>query len=321
VVSTLPIACGGSSSKSEWPKGNVVLADANNYLGVPMLQIPAVPTASGADLMVCWDGIKKDLLCHDVVAPDSGIDNVGFAKIPNIKPDKLAMQLAVGQFDTNLVTTYREFHTVAGSTCANLSQFALGTMLDPATDYVEPVSGQTLTYMLLFSTGLTPAVGVKSMMFLQPMAAMPDVKSVSALDACDSHVLTFTATLGQPMMISATDSTKWHVDWSQLTKDNFGYPLDFAQTKIDDVLLGFYQGMTASDLQAGFKDIELTATTMYEAKVAPGARDVELGTATERGGTASFPGFTQTDGVWALAARCSKCQSPAPIVMTILQPQ
>src|SRR5580765_343821 len=123
VFSTLPIACGGSSSKSEWPKGNVVFADANNYTAMAHLQIPTVQTASGADLMVCWDGIKKDLLCHDVVAPDSEILNVGFAKIPRIDPGVLADQLAVGQFDTNLVLTYREFHTVAGSTCANLSQF------------------------------------------------------------------------------------------------------------------------------------------------------------------------------------------------------
>jgi len=40
-----------------------------------------------------------------------------------------------------------------------------------------------------------------------------------------------------------------------------------------------------------------------------------------RGGTTPFPGFTQTDGVYALAVLCDRCQVPAPVMMTILQPQ
>ena len=92
------------------------------------------------------------------------------------------------------------------------------------------------------------------------------------------------------MPIAATDSSKWHVDWSQLTKDSFGNEVRF--TKIDKVLVGFYQGKTDADLQTNFKDIELIATTLYEVSVAPGARDVELGDAKVRGGTTAFPGFT-----------------------------
>ena len=85
------------------------------------------------------------------------------------------------------------------------------------------------------------------------------------------------------MPISATDSTKWHVDWSQITKDSFGNPVVF--NKIDKVLLGFYQGKTAADLQTNFKDIEQIATTLYEVPVAHGARDVDLANAKVRGGT------------------------------------
>ena len=87
------------------------------------------------------------------------------------------------------------------------------------------------------------------------------------------------------------------------------------------MLIGFYQGKTAADLQTMFKDIELIATTLYEVPVAIGARDVMLGDAKVRGATTPFPGFNQTDGVWALAVTCSKCQVPAPVLMTILQPQ
>src|SRR6476620_977014 len=58
-------ACGGSSS-SGWPKENVVLHDENNYTSQTSLTLPKIPTASGADLKVCWDGLMKDLLCHNI---------------------------------------------------------------------------------------------------------------------------------------------------------------------------------------------------------------------------------------------------------------
>jgi len=322
VCSLLPLGCGSSGTKSEWPKGNIVLKDANNYTSNTNLDnLPQITTKAGADLMVCWDGLMKDLLCHPIAQPNNGIDNVGFLQIKNVTQKQVRDKLAVGQLDPNLVTTYREFHTNGTATCANLSQFALGTVLDPATDYVEPAAGQTITYMLLFATGTTPGVGSKAMVFLNPSSSS-DVTTVSAPDACANNVLTFSATLGAPMNIPATDNTKWHIDWSQVTHDSFNNKLDFETLKIDYVLVGFYQGMQPADLQAGFKDIELTATSMYRVDVADGARDVDLVNAKSvADGTTAFPGFTQTGGTWAIAVRCSKCQVPAPIVMTILQPQ
>ena len=70
-----------------------------------------------------------------------------------------------------------------------------------------------------------------------------------------------------------------------------------------------------------FTDIEQIATTLYEVPVAHGARSVDLAKATVKGGTDAFPGFTQTDGVWAMAVTCGECQVPAPVALTILQPQ
>jgi hypothetical protein len=323
-VTPLLLACGSSPGTPTWPKGNVVFEDVNNYTSVTELRIPKVTTASGADLMVCWDDLAQDLLCHAITAPApggaNGIDNVGFAQIRNIPQADVAAQLAVGQFDDNLATVYGDFYTAQapGSSCAMLSQFKLGEFVVPATDYVQPAGTQTITYMLVFTTGTTPAVGAKSMLFLEP-STTSTVTTVNAIDACAMNVLSFQATLGQDMPIDASDSSKWHVDWSQLTKDSFGYDVRF--TKIDKVLIGFYQGKTKADLQTNFKDIEISATTLYEVPVPPGARDVKLGDAKVRGGTTPFPGFGQTDGVWAIAVTCSKCQVPAPVLMTILVPE
>jgi hypothetical protein len=313
------LAACGSSTATDMP--DVVLEDANNYTSQTTLSLPTIQTASGADLMVCWDALKKDLLCHDIAAPDNGIDNVAFLQIPNLSHTQVASKLAVGQLDENLVQVYRDYHTSKspGSSCTMLSQMILGqATLAPATDYVEPAAGKTVTYMLLFASGTVPGVGSKSMTFLEPTAASP-ATTVAAPDACAGNVLDFKATLGTPVSISATDKTKWLVDWSKITKDSFGNPVVF--NKIDNVLLGFYQGKIAADLQMSFKDIEQIATTLYEVPVAKGVRHADLATAKLRSGTDTFSGFTQTDGVWAMAVTCSQCQVPAPVALTILQPQ
>jgi hypothetical protein len=325
-MTPLLVACGSSPGAPTWPKGNVVFEDVNNYTSQTSLMIPKVTTASGVDLMICWNQLQNDLLCHPITAPapsgGNGIDNVGFAKITNLPQSDVQDQLEVGQFDDNLATVYGDFYTAQtpGATCAMLSQFKLGELVNPAMDYVQPTGTQIITYMLVFTTGTTPAVGAKSMLFLEP-STTSTVTTVNAVDACAAipQVLSFQATLGQDMPISAMDSSKWHVDWSQLTKDSFGYDVRF--TKIDKVLIGFYQGKTKADLQTNFKDIEITATTLYQVPVAPGARDVKLGDAKLSGGTTPFPGFAQTDGVWAIAVTCSKCQVPAPVLMTILVPE
>jgi hypothetical protein len=316
LLSPLLPACGGSTAPPTemWPKGNIVFTDANNYMSDTHLTIPIVSTAPGADLDICWDGLMKDLLCHDLMAGTNDVDNVAFLQIPNMSKAAVESKLAVGQLDENLVKVYGDFHVdhTAASKCTKLSQLKLGRSIAPATDYIADMN---TTYMLLFASGTTPGVGSKSMLFLDPTGT---AASVAAVDACANHVLMFDATLGAPMAIPAADNTKWHVDWSQLTHDSFNNPVLF--NKIDKVLIGYYQGKTAADLQTSFKDIEQIATTLYEVTVAPGARDVDLKNAKVRGGTTAFTGFNQTDGAWALAVTCGKCQVPAPILMSILQP-
>src|SRR5262245_56786574 len=112
-------ACGGDS-KPEWPKGNIVMHDTNNYTSTTMLTIPQIPTASGVDLNVCWDGLMKVLLCHDIVPTTNDVDNVSFLKIPNMNETDVAKALAVGQLDPNLVMVYRDHHVdhTATTKCA-----------------------------------------------------------------------------------------------------------------------------------------------------------------------------------------------------------
>lgn len=311
----LVVACGGGNTPQDKPLA-VALKDANNYTSTSHLNIPKVPTKAGADLNVCWDGITKDILCHDITTGNT-IDNVAFLQIPNMNEATASEKLAAGQLDPNIVMVYGDYHTAgASSKCVNLSQLKLGgKVIAPATDYV---AASNKIYMMLFATGTTPGIGARSMVFLEPSDTETNT-TVMAPDGCSSNILDFMATLGQATTISATDSTKWTVGWSDVTKDSFGNTIPFSHLK--RVLLGFYQGKSVSDLQTHFLDIQQTATTMYEVAVVPGDKFVDLKDAKVQGGTTAFPGFTQTDGTWMVAVMCDDCQLPAPPILSVLMPQ
>ena len=295
-----------------------MILDANNYTSQSSLTVAAVPTAPGTDLTISWNGIMKDLLCH----PAQSIDNVAFLKIGNMSQSDVEKKLAFGQLVSTEVTTYREFHTAnatadAGApvTSTMLSKLSFGTALDPATDYVAAASTQ---YLLLFTHGTTLGVGAQSMIFIQPTAGETNTM-VNAPDACSTSVLDFSATLSS-VPVAIPIKGPWKLDWSKITKDNFGNPLDFSQTTLDTVEVGFYEGKTPADLQAHFLDVEIDATSISTFAVPLGQKYVDLaGPEADSGGT--FPGFGATDGTWAAAVLCSKCSVPAPVVFAILQPQ
>lgn len=317
---TLPLlaSCGSSGGGAAGPVGNVVIRDPNNYTSQSSLAVPTVQTAAGQDLTLSWGGVTQDLLCH----PAGSIDNVAFLKIGNMMPAQVEAKLAIGKLTATEVTMYREHHVTggdagAGATSVMLSQLAYGAALDPATDYLESSSTQ---YLLLFTHGTTLAVGAQTMTFIQPTAGVQNV-TVAAPNPCSSsgNLLSFSPTLST-MLVSIPVAGPWKIDWSQITKDNFGQTLDFSQTKLDKVEVAFFQGMAASDLQAHFLDIELNATSLYTVSVPTGQKYVDLAGAQTSGGTA-FPGFTSTDGTWAAAVLCGTCSIPAPVVFVILQPQ
>jgi hypothetical protein len=319
IAASLAAACGSSGTGTgTGPVGNVVITDANNYSSTSTLSIPTIQTKSASDLTITWGGITKDLLCH----PATSIDNVAFVKIPNKMQATLEHELAVGTFNQNEQSKYGEFHTAgkdggAATTTLMLSQLAYGgaaTAIMPATDYVESA---TTLYLMLFAHGITPAAGAQSMVFIQPTSGSANTM-VSAPDACASNVLDFSATLSS-MPASIPTAGPWKVDWSQITKDNFGNKLDFSLTPLDKVEVGFFQGKQPADIQTGFLNIEQDATALYTYAVPAGQKYVDLMTTPTAGGT--FPGFADTSGTYAVAVLCSKCSVPAPVVFSILQPK
>jgi hypothetical protein len=76
--------------------------------------------------------------------------------------------------------------------------------------------------------------------------------------------------------------------------------------------------MQVSDLQAQFLNIQTLANPLYQ--MSTSGESANLADAKDANGNA-FSGFTSTSGTWALGLLCSTCQNPAPIALTILQPQ
>jgi len=313
IAAQLVAGC-GSSPATGGATGNVVLTDATNYKAQGALMIPEIPTAPGADLQICWSGVMKNLLCHTT----DTLDNVAFAKIPNIMMGDVEDRLATGKDITNLVTTYGQL-AIPQTTgnCAMLSSLVSYTstanpMVVPATDYTESTTTQ---YLALITHGDVMGAGAQAMAFLRPTAGNTTM-TVNIPDACSSKILTFTPTLGTPVSLPVNGD--WKVDWSQLTKDPFQNTLSFSHTKVDKVEVGFYQGKQPSDLQANFLDLDQPSfyTALYSVAVPSGLKWVDLKNAKDSAGNALT--FAQTDGTWAVAVLCSTCSVPAPVALSTI---
>lgn len=325
LVLPLTPAC-SSKSGGTGAMGNVVITDANNYTSTSTLNIPVVQTAPLSDLTFTWDAVTKDLLCHTAGTTGSTVDNVAFLQVKGMNQMQIADKMAVGLIGQKQVAVYAEKHTLTGTanaiTTAQLSTFDFYDKFTPTTDYAVST---TTNYVMLFTHGTTLGSGAMSMVFIEPTDGVATT-AVAAPNPCPdgvangpNNILNFVATLS-PMAVTIPTAGPWKIDWSEITQDNFGNPLDFSNTTLDKVEVGFFQGKAPSDIEADFLNVEQDATALYTYQVPTGQKYIDLSTTPTGGG--AFPGFAgMTDGTWAAAVLCSACSVPAPIVFTVLTPQ
>jgi hypothetical protein len=302
-------ACGSSSPPGD---GTIAIGDANNYQTTATLTIPFVETAAATDLDICWTGIVDDLQCHPVAA-QADIDDVALIRISRLTEQQVADKLATGQLSQSSVDGYLDFYTDHGSTCAKLSQLSFnGTPIDVTSKYIESA---TYTYLLLFTKGTRPGVGARTMTFLRPTSASTNTH-VDAPTGCG--LLAFSADLASLTHVPMPAAGPWVVDWHALTRDSQGNPPPFQN--IDGLTIGFFAGMTAADIQAHIFDLETLATTLWDIQL-PGGKTADLATAKDRVTGAAFTGFAgEPTGTWMIALTCSRCSTPAPVLLTILDP-
>lgn len=312
------VACGGTdgdpkddTATSTVPdtcqNGTVALSDNQNFSYVGDVALPVFETASASDIQVCWDELAQDIQCHDVDKVGD-IDNVGLIRFPYLTQPEVELGLS----DNNLlqadISGYVDVQPLK-ETCIQLADMSFfGTPINIEEEYIAAGG----TYMLNLTTGTLPGIGARMIAFLEPTESS-DVTTVTLPDGCG--ILDFEANLGDLQKVYPCTDETMVLDWSALTTDGLGNEYDLGL--IDQVMVGFYEGMTTADLEARFLDLELMATRLYTLPI-DGGSTADLALATTVDGVA-LDGFTG-EGAWIAALRCTTCTNPAPVFLTILEP-
>lgn len=310
---TLGCSDGGDDGGGSGGPETIALADENNYGSTSNLTIPTIETAAAVDLDICWTNVVEDIQCHEL-DPVADLDQVSLLRLLNLTEDEVEAHIEADDLPQAAVDGYLSVETDHESSCTKLSAMTFfGTEVDVTEEYVET---DTNTYMLLLAEGTTPGVGARNMVFLKPTADS-DVTRVDVGSGCG--VLEFTADLSSAATVPVTSRGPYVLDWSGMSKDSQGKTIIFQN--IDRVVLGFYAGMSVEHIETNIFDLELMATWLYEIDL-DGGRTADLSLAIERDSGEAFDGFERDeDGVWLVGLICSECRNPAPLVLSVLEPQ
>jgi hypothetical protein len=313
-LGSLAVGCSGDDDPgSPAPSGEptIVLADANNYTSTSSLEaVPTETVAAGVDLEICFDQVVADLQCHEV-SPVADLDNIAITRFEGKSVDDVKAMVVAGEV-TSAGTQYFERKLGHDTDCVNLSEFKFSKNLVPADDFVET---DTDTYLVIVTEGITPAVGTRSMKFVAPSSAS-DVDRLDLATGCG--LLEFTADLRDP--VAAPKGGPWIADWRGVTLDGQGNP--FAPARVDKVLVGFYEGLSETDVEAQIFDLETLPGDehLWETAISS-KRQVDLKSLRRKSDGQRFAGFdVGADGTWLLALLCTGCQNPQPLLLTILEP-
>ncbi len=286
----------------------IYLEDANNFSYVGTVDVPSVATADASDLEICWDQLLQDIQCHDLDAAQD-IDWLSLVRFGHLSQEEVEQKLN----DDNLLQSdqsgYVEYENEDASTCVSLSDFSfMGTPVDVPAEYNSELG----TFMVLLSTGDVIGVGTRMLLFLEPTPKSKNT-AVEMPDGCG--VLDFSADLQSLEPVVVPREEPWSLDWWNLTTNGLGNAME--HENIDGLMLGFYEGMSAQDLQEQFLDLQLITDQIWTMDIDGGAT-AELSEADNNG--SAFTGF-EGNGTWVLAMTCSRCANPAPLFLTLLEPE
>jgi hypothetical protein len=302
----LVLACG---TKADPCPETIALTDAQNYAFQGTLDLPSLVTASASDVEICWDGVSADIQCHDL-DPAEDVDNVGLVRFSSLTQDEVERGLSQDDLDQAAMSGYVESNNDSAATCTDLASFSFfGTAIDVPAEYTEDGG----TYLLLLTTGTVSGMGARVLAFLQPDATS-DVTTADVPDGCGALDFSADTTSLEPARTCAAGGSA--VDWSAVATDGNGRAFD--SSVIDGLMLGFYEGWSAQDVEDHVLDLEIDATRIWRLDLT-GGTSADLALATDADG-AAFDGFTG-DGAWVLALTCSRCYNPAPPFLTLLAPE
>ena len=301
--------------------GDVIkLTKENNFSATSTLMISTADLASGQDVTLHWGMLTKDIQGH-ALNPATDINQVTFVPAAGT-PQQVQEWLATGQLTSGRISDSGTFGFAppAGTTSANLSQFtATGSTVPFKLDSFKAQAG--VTYLVTFATGVQLGYGSRTMLFLNPLTGST-TQTVEVTN--DTTKLTYVPDLQHLTKPTFDKTTSPTFDWSAITTDGQGIEL---AGDVSSILLGFYKDKTIDQLQTGFLNLqeptEATGgpTRSWKVGISSGER-VNFAGAPGRAMEGPFVNFSTTDqGIWLIGMFCAKCQNPAPVIVTILDPK
>jgi hypothetical protein len=327
-------ACGGTESKPDGddplpPPDAVLIKQVNNYTSTTSLVPPIIETEPAADLQICWPNLTIDMQCHEMEIPEDinlvqlvrfGIDTLD----PEPGEDKYAAtarrltedELGQGAFEGMIS------YETGGATCAKLSQLTnFGTPVNIEDQYVED---EDTVYVMIWASGTDEGHGTRAIAFLNPTSSSFNTEVTADFRmACNEDgegILEFTAYFHEPLVVPAGETL---FNWRNVELN--GLENELLPNMIDRVLLARYESLTPDDLETRMFDLEDLADDLWEFDFTGGfsvdVRNLQRVDSTGRTDE-NFEGFdAHPEGTWMLGMQCTTCQNPAPLILTVLEPE
>ncbi len=291
--------------------GDLVFTDANNYTYEGELLAKEWTWASGQDGTLDWSGFTTDMR-------DREVDPATVTKLSltAFSLDKAGVLAKVESNDLKMsdVRLYYELDNSEGATQAALTEFSIiGNEFIPANDFLAhgPEDGDWTWMASVWKVTEYGREEILTSVFLVPTE---DTSATGYAFTQDTATFVFEPDLHshEPLRTSA-GLNAYTLDWSQVSTDSSGHAYDEGYG--DQLVIGHVDGDVAH-VESELARIHQAAQAIYVLDVYY-ETDADLMDAASLDGT-PFPGFT-TQGTWLVGVECTRCTSPAPLILTMVE--
>lgn len=298
-------ACPGRGTTEKDPPETLYVADENNYSYSGAIGLGHQTVQMGADILFDWSGLTTDIQGHAM--DPSEVTTLWVIWFQYLESEELASLLVcddVAQSDADVIASF----DVTG-TSAHFSDLTVLENPFPPEKYFVYDTGTWFTRVTTGSTN-TRMMGVLDPVAEEPNTDFPFGTSLSTL--------TVDANLSDLTAVTVNGNAEgWTVDWSTLIDGANADGCDPSDVSdADQFWLARYDGKTVADLEGQFLDLELLADALYTG-AGGGVTAMDISTLTNPDDGSAFPGF-QSGELWLAALRCTFCENPAPIFLTVL---
>jgi len=303
LAALLLTACPGEVGKD--PAEILYVSDVNNYRYSGAIGLGSQAVRLGTDVRFDWSGLTTDIQGHGM--EPSEVTTLWLIWFEYLESDELADLLVcndVAQSDANAIASV----DVTGTSAMMSELTVVENPFSPEKYFVY----ETGTWFTRVTTG---SANTRMMGVLAPSAA--ETNTDFGFHG-DLSTLTVDANLSDLTAVTVNGNAEgWTVDWSTLldgANADGCDPTDVSDA--DQFWLARYDGKAVADLEAAFLDLELEADAIYTG-AGGGITAMDLSTLTNPDDGSAFSGF-QSGELWLAALRCTFCENPAPIFLTVL---